>query len=75
MENIDFSKEGKALLKNPELADYLLDRLSKLTPEEKDAGKIKIEVTDGKKNYFLEFQFAPEKTIKGLAYRRSPQPA
>ncbi|HXB35110.1 MAG TPA: hypothetical protein VNV35_16895 [Puia sp.] len=72
MGNIEFSKIGRAILENKELSDYISVRLANVTPEEDAAGKILIELTNGKT---LVLRFGPGNmpTIKNAAIQQEAE--
>jgi|GEM_PF-7069852 len=47
MSNIEFSKVGKAILKNKRLAEYITHRLANITDLENKQGYIQVELNNG----------------------------
>ena len=62
MDNVEFSKVGRAILENKVLADYISRRLANVTPEEDAAGQIVVELVGGKK--FI-LRFGPGRQVRG----------
>jgi hypothetical protein len=61
MNNVEFSKIGRAIANNSALSRYITHRLSHLTPEEKKRGYFEIQLKEDKK---LKLTFGPDRRSK-----------
>jgi hypothetical protein len=67
MGNIEFSKSGAAILRNKALTDYIVERLSNITPEEEKRGEVEIKYLLGDEEKSMILKVGPQKKHRKLA--------